>query len=128
MDKQSNNIDKLTHNLINEAGLDNPSADFLSKVMDKIEIQKASQSIVYKPLISIKMWLLLISITIVSIVLLFNFPIINSSSFFQFPTLSTLSFDIPEVHFSKTAIYGIGFLSLFLIQIPFLKKQIDQRF
>lgn len=128
MDKQSNKIDKLVHQLINEAGLENPSAEFFSNVMDKIETQKASQSIAYKPLISVKMWMLLISITIVSIVLLMYFPIINSSSFFQFPSLSSLSFKLPEIHLSKTAIYGIGFLSLFLIQIPFLKKQIDQRF
>ena len=128
MDKQSNKIDELAHQLINEAGLENPSADFFSNVMDKIEVKSVSQPIVYQPLISVKMWLLLISITIVSIVLLMYFPIINSSSFFQLPSFNYLSFKLPEIHLSKTTIYGIGFLSLFLIQIPFLKKQIDQRF
>tara|TARA_R110000787_G_scaffold81036_2_gene175921 strand:+ start:76960 stop:77346 length:387 start_codon:yes stop_codon:yes gene_type:complete len=128
MDKQSKKIDKLTHQLINEAGLENPSADFFSKVMDKIEIQKVSQPIVFQPLISKKAWLLIISFAIVVITLLTMYPIIDEFSLFQLPSLSNLSFKFPEMHLSKTAIYGIGFLSLFLIQIPFLKKQIDQRF
>ena len=128
MDKQSNKIDKLAHQLLNEAGLENPSADFFSNVMDKIEAQKASQPVVFQPLISKKAWLLIISFTIVAITLLTIYPIINEFSLFQLPSLSSLSFKFPEIHLSKTAIYGIGFLSLFLIQIPFLKKQLDQRF
>jgi hypothetical protein len=128
MDKQSKKIDKLAHQLINEAGLENPSSDFFSKVMDKIEAKKVSQLIVFQPLISKKAWLLIISFTIVVITLLTIYPIIDEFSLFQLPSLSHLSFKFPEIHLSKTAIYGIGFLSLFLIQIPFLKKQIDQRF
>jgi len=128
MDKQSNKIDKLAHRLLNEAGLENPSADFFSNVMDKIEAQKVSQPIVFQPLISTKAWLLIVLFTIVVIALLTIYPIFNEFSLFQLPSLSNLSFKFPEMHLSKTAIYGIGFLSLFLIQIPFLKKQIDQRY
>tara|TARA_B100000809_G_scaffold234129_1_gene251364 strand:- start:8415 stop:8795 length:381 start_codon:yes stop_codon:yes gene_type:complete len=126
MDKQSKKIDKLVHQLINEAGLENPSSDFFNKVMDKIEAQKVSQPIIFEPLISKKTWLLIISFTIVVITLLTIYPIIDEFSLFQLPSLSNLSFKFPEIHLSKTAVYGIGFLSLFLIQIPFLKKQIDQ--
>lgn len=128
MEKQSKHFDKITHQLINEAGLENPSPDFFSNVMDKIEVKNASQPIVYQPLISIKMWILLFVITIVSVVLLMTFPIISTNTIYQIPSLSSLSFDIKEIKLSKTVIYGLGFLSLFLIQIPFLKKQIDQRF
>jgi hypothetical protein len=126
MDKQSKRIDKLTHQLINEAGLENPSANFFSKVMDKIEVKKVSQPIVFQPLISKKAWMLIISFTIVVIALLTIYPINNEFSLFQLPSLSHLLFKFPKIHLSKTAIYGIGFISLFLIQIPFLKKQIDQ--
>ena len=91
-------------------------------------IKKTYQPIVYQPLISVKMSILLLLITIVSIVLFMYFPIIYTTTLFQLPSFSSLSFDIPEISLSKTIIYGLGFLSLFLIQIPFLKKQIDQRF
>ena len=133
MDKQSNKIDKLTHKLINEAGLENPSAEFFINVMDKIETQKVSQPIVFQPLISKKMWLLIISFTIIALVLLSVYPIFTETSLYQLPSVSKFAFQLPEVqfpeiHFSKITVYGIGFLSLFLIQIPFLKKQIDQRF
>jgi hypothetical protein len=128
MDKQSEKLDKLTHQLINDAGLENPSSDFFSNVMDEIENKTSSQPIVYQPLISLKMWLLLIALTIIVLALLQFFPGINSGAIYQLPSLNNLSFKLPEIHLSKTAIYGIGFLSLFLIQIPFLKKQIDQRF
>ena len=138
MDKQSNKIDKLTHKLINEAGLENPSAEFFINVMDKIEAQKVSQPIVFEPLISKKIWMLIISFTIVALVLLSVYPIFTETSLYQLPSLSKFAFQLPEVqlpevqlpeiHFSKITVYGIGFLSLFLIQIPFLKKQIDQRF
>ena len=128
MDKQSNKNDKLIHNLINEAGLDNPSADFLSKVMDKIETQKVTQPIVFQPLISKRMWLLIVLFTIVALVLLSVYPIFTESTLYQLPKWNKFSIQMPEIHFSKITIYGLGFLSLFLIQIPFLKKQIDQRF
>lgn len=133
MDKQSNKIDKLIHKLINEAGLENPSTEFFINVMDKIEVQKVSQPIVFQPLISKKIWLLIVSFTIVALVLLSVYPIFTEFTLYQLPSLSKLSFQLPEmqlpeIQFSKITIYGIGFLSLFLIQIPFLKKQIDQRF
>ena len=133
MDKQSNKIDKLTHKLINEAGLENPSAEFFINVMDKIEAQKVSQPIVFEPLISKKMWMLIALLTIVALVLLTIYPVFTESSFYQLPSLNKFAIQLPEVqfpeiHFSKITVYGIGFLSLFLIQIPFLKKQIDQRF
>ena len=128
MDKQSKNIDKLTHQLINEAGLEKPSADFFNNVMDKIEKQNVSKPIVFQPLISKKIWLLLFAITVFAVVIFIVFPVFNSTSLYQLPSLSTLTIKLPEINLSKTTIYGIGFLSLFLIQIPFLKKQIDQRF
>lgn len=128
MDKQSKKIDKLSHKLINQAGLEKPSVDFLSNVMNKIEVKKASQPFIFKPLISKSMWLLIISFTLITFALLMVYPVFTESTLYKLPSLSKLTFQFPEIHFSKITIYGLGFLSLFLIQIPFLKKQIEQRF
>ena len=52
MEKQSENIDRITKKIIKDAGLHQPSVDFFSNVMEAIEAQSTSTSIVYKPLIS----------------------------------------------------------------------------
>ena len=131
MEKQSKNIDRITKNILKDAGLHQPSTNFLSNVMQTIEAQSVRQPIVYKPLISKTTWILLFALTTAVLVLLFIFPVFSETSFFsQFtlPEQFKFEFNLPEMNLSKTTIYGIGFLSLFLLQIPFLKRQLNNSY
>jgi len=126
MEKQSKNIEQITKNIIKEGGLHQPSPNFLSNVMETIEVQKLNESIVYKPLISKNMWLVLAVFLGVVAILLFLFPVFSETSLLsQLVIPEEYKFTLPELHLSKITIYGIGFLSLFLFQIPFLKRQLD---
>ena len=129
MEKQSKHIDKITRNIIKDGGLHQPSANFLTHVMEAIETQTESQSIVYKPLISKTNWILLFVLIAIVLVLLFVFPVFSETALFsQFTIPEGFNFELnlPVLKLSKTTIYGIGFLSLFLIQIPFLKMQLNK--
>jgi len=59
MEEQSKNIDRITKNIIKDGGLHQPSSSFLTNVMEAIETQSVRQPVVYKPLISKTMWILL---------------------------------------------------------------------
>ena len=131
MEKQSENIDRITKKIIKEAGLEQPSPNFFSNVMEAIESKSASPSIVYQPLISKKMWGILSVLTAVVLVLLIVFPVFSEASWISEVTLPEqfkFEFNFPELKLSKTAIYGLGFLSLFLLQIPFLKRQLNNHY
>ncbi len=131
MEKQSNNIDRITKKIIKDAGLEQPSSDFFSNVMEAIESQSVSPSIVYQPLISKKVWMALFALTAAVLVLLFIFPVFSETSLINpitIPEQFKFEFNFPEMHLSKTTIYGIGFLSLFLLQIPFLKRQLNNSY
>ena len=128
MEKQSKNIDRITKKIIKDAGLEQPSTDFFSNVMEAIESQSTSASMVYQPLISKKIWMLLSALIAVVLVLLFIFPVFSETSLINpitIPEQFKFSFNLPEIKLSKTTIYGVGFLSLFLLQIPFLKRQLN---
>ena len=128
MEKQPENIDRITKKIIKDAGLHQPSKDFFSNVMEAIESQSTSASIVYKPLISKTTWMLIFAIATVVLVLLFVFPIFSETSLINpitIPEQFKFNFTLPEMKLSKTTIYGVGFLSLFLLQIPFLKRQLN---
>jgi len=128
MEKQSKNIEQITKRIIKEGGLHQPSPNFLSNVMEAIETQSISQSIVYKPLISKTMWTILFAITVLMLVLLFVFPVTPLFSQFTIPEGFNFKFNFPEIHLSKTTIYGVGFLALFFLQIPFLKRQLEKSY
>ena len=131
MEKQSKNIDRITKKIIKDAGLEQPSTDFFSIVMEAIESQSVSPSMVYQPLISKKIWMVLFALTAAVLVLLFIFPVFSETSLINpitIPEQFKFSFNLPEMKLSKTTIYGVGFLSLFLLQIPFLKRQLNNSY
>ncbi len=129
MEKPSKKVDSYTENLIKEAGLQQPSTDFFANVMNAVEAEKASQPIVYQSLISKQMWRILLVASVVVIGFLLLFPS-SSETIISLPNLhlEKFSFHLPELHFSKITIYGLGFLGLFLIQIPFLKRQLNKSY
>lgn len=128
MEEQFKNIDKLTEKLVKEAGLHQPSASFLTNVMSALEQKSIKQ--IYEPLISKSAWIVIGVLFIASLVLLY----FNSSSqlilFKDLHLSEKLNFQNPfsAIEFSKTTVYAIGFLGLFLIQIPFLKRLVEQKY
>jgi len=131
MEKLSKNIDRITKNIIKDGGLHQPSPSFLTNVMEAVEAQTANNEVFYKPLISKRIWILLATLSVVVLGLLFIFPVFSEAYLFsQHSILEGINFEfnLPKINLSKTTIYGIGFLSLFLIQIPFLKRQLEKSY
>ena len=129
MEKESKNIDKITRSIIKDGGLHKPSANFFTNVMEAIEAQSVSPSVAYKPLISKTNWTLLFIFTAIVLVLLFIFPVFSETTIFSQLTIPegfNFEINLPQIKLSKTTLYGIGFLSLFLIQIPILKRQLEK--
>ena len=84
-------IEKLVENLMMESSLESPSIDFTNKVMAEVLAAQKSKTLVYKPIISKKAWVLIFG----GIFALFTFLILNrnaSSSAFSF-NVSFFSFD-----------------------------------
>jgi len=129
MEKQSNNLDDFTRKLIIESGVHKPSLDFSKRVIEAIE-SKAITTNVYQPLISRKSWVFII-IAVVVCLISFNFFQSTGNSILdklEIGQYLDVQFSLPDIKLSKTFIYAIGFMSLFLIQIPILKHYVFNRF
>ena len=128
MEEQFKKQDQILKKLIVEAGSESPSPDFKSKIMDAIQ-EKAEAKVVYKPLISGKIWIGVAAVFIAVVVIAVLFPStgILSSFNIEMPIIET-GFSLPKPEFSKTFVYGMIFLSLFLFQIPFLKKFAEAKY
>lgn len=121
--------------LIKEAELHHPSANFSKNVMAQIEASVQQKGIVYKPLISKRAWMIIatvISMLVITIAFLTdpNTSILNSIdlSFFNLEAIS-IGNPMSGFTFHKTTVYGILFLAaLFFVQIPILKRRIDRSF
>jgi hypothetical protein len=124
MEKPSKNIEKITQDWVKEAGLEKPSSAFVQNVMNVIEKKSATQE-VYRPLISKRGWGMVAAVFVVSVALLYLFPIGEVSYFndLKLAEVSGIKNPFAGLEVSKTMVYGIGFLALFLVQIPFLKRQ-----
>jgi len=126
MEEQFKHFDKKIQKLIKEAGTYKPSANFLSNVMSTVESKATRQ--VYKPLISRTSWFLIGGLLAAWMVVFYLYPSSYSSIFKDFNLTEKLTVENPftEVKFSKTLMYGLGFLGLFLVQIPFLKRYMEK--
>lgn len=129
MEKQSKKTDIITQGLIKEGGLHKPSAKFVDNVMDAVTQLKKEQEI-YHPLISKNAWIVLIFLIATIVVILSVFSNIDYTLLSNYDLFDKPFFNVtlPEMKFSKEVIYGIGFLGLFLLQIPILKRQLDKRY
>ena len=128
MEEQFKNIDKLTEKLVKEAGIHKPSANFLNNVM--LAVEQKSIKRVYEPLISRSTWWIIGILSVALLIVLFIFPFTQLPFVSDLELSQKLNFENPfsGIEFSKTTVYAVGFLGLFLIQIPFLKRLAEQRY
>ena len=129
MNKNDKYIDDFTKNMIKEVELDTPSSAFLDNVMNKISI-KPEQEFVYKPLISKKNWYSIFLIIVIISFILYLFPFVNESYITNWNYSFRFSFSqfIPNISFSKSIIYVIGFLIIFFVEIYYLKLFINKSY
>ena len=123
MEKPFRNIDEVTENIIKEGGLHQPSSMFLENVMQAVEAKKVVAK-KYEPLVSTTGWVVFALALVICLLLLYAFPITSFSMAESWKLEEYLSFGdvFSEFKISKTVVYGIGFLALFFIQIPFLRR------
>ena len=120
--------------IVNEAGLESPSADFLQSVMIKVEEHSmATSRLKYSPLITKKGWLLLGVIVLGIVVSLLFFDGSGDSwlSAIAWPefSLDTILGSKLSFQLYNTTIYGLVFLGiLFAIQVIFLNQKIKNDF
>ena len=128
MEEQSNELDKFTSKWVQEAGVQKPSSSFLDAVMESVIAQ--AKPVVYAPLISKKVWIILSIIAVCCLLYMYWVPMAESSLVNIALVREKLAFDNPlaDFKFSKVSAYALGFLALFLVQIPFLKRMISQRY
>lgn len=108
--------------------LEQPSSDFTQKVMQQVWKRAARSA--YRPLISKTAWWIIGAIFLTGTLWLFYHPgttLIDSNAIswkdqFQFNN------PFEKLIVSKTTLYAIGFMALFVFQIPFLKRLMDKRY
>jgi hypothetical protein len=134
--KTDKNIEEFTKYVMKEANVEEPSADFLNKVMDSVKMERElSASKVYQPLISKSAW----AAIAVGIVVLCVFVLTGTSQdsvlipnihFTLFDKISSLNI-FERIHLSETFTYSFvlfSFLVIFqmvLIQNYFHKQNMD---
>ena len=129
MERQYKNIDKVTQNLIKDAGLQKPSHDFTSRVMEVVNAGVAQK--VYQPLISKRAWFVLVAVFVGSLLWISYSSTGLDLTFIDKLDLSnklTVKNPFEGIEIPRSVIYSVGFMSLFLLQIPFLKRLIEQRY
>ena len=116
--------DEQTQEWIQEAGIEQPSSGFVHSVMDAIELN-AHTSKVYRPLISKRGWSLVAALFVASLVLVYFFPLgeFRYLETIEFSNLPSIQNPFEGMNVSKPMVYAVGFLALFLVQIPFLKRK-----
>jgi hypothetical protein len=134
MKEQANtSVENLVDKMMKSSTLESPSVDFTSQILSKIETLQQSKTTVYQPLISKKIWVLIISGCIALVVYAFFSTSSESSSWLSTVDYSKLpTFNISErlatITFSKTMMYALVLLSLMVfVQIPLLKNYYDKR-
>ena len=115
--------DAQTRKYLNEAGIDKAPEGTYAAIMDQITALNA-YSIAYKPLISRKGWLAIIGVFVLFLVGVFWVPI---EKFYlnNIPQLGGLDELLGQLQVSNTTLSAVGFLGLFLLQLPFLKRLLD---
>lgn len=128
MEKQFNKQDSLVKEWMNELPMESPSPDFTSRVMERITAKATVTQ--YQPLISKRVWILIGILFVGALLWLYFNP---SSEMIPAEATSFLEgFEwnnpLTEIRLPKTVVYAIGFMALFLLEIPFLKRIMDKAY
>jgi len=131
MDTKEKHIERLTEKIMKEASLESPSLDFTANIMSQLNSKTAS--IVYKPLISKNVWILVAACIAILVVFSFNIEISESRLVDLSQVKEQLKFSlkslVPQIKVSKTFLYSIVFLAFFILaQIPYFKYNYNKRF
>lgn len=126
-------LDELSRKVMRHSTIEHPSIDFTQNVMSQVENIATSDVTTYVPLISKRLWFLIIT-ALVAIGSLAFFGIFNNSNswFDRLPLdrISEYSFPNPfaTIEFSQTVLYAaLLFAIMMCIQIPILKRYFDKR-
>ncbi|MEO6893717.1 MAG: hypothetical protein ABI136_01715 [Ginsengibacter sp.] len=130
--KEDEDIEKLVEQMLMKTALESPSVDFTKTVMSEVLASAKSKSLVYKPIISGRNWLIIFA----GIIALFIYSYFNAGTTspgfnlnFTFHNLDKLEKTFHSVQFSSMTGNVILLTTvLILIQIFFLKKYLDKRF
>lgn len=128
------NIEKLVDKLMQHDSLEQPSLDFTSNVMQRIEAEAKSKVTVYKPLIAKPVWYAIAAAMVVLVGFLYSsstvgsesswLPEVNYDALFENKLTNTLS----AFKFSSTTMYAFLFFAVMLcVQIPVLKRYLNHR-
>lgn len=127
-------FDHLLKKAVKQIGLEQPPIRFTETLLAKIELATKQNPIVYKPLISKKIWWLIavVVITVFAYVILRNDTMESSWLFtLEMNWLKELGHYNPlsRVQFSDTFVYGIVGLTVFIyVQIFLLKGYMNKRY
>lgn len=126
MEQSKHTWDSASKKVLNEAGLEKAPEDVMTNIMAAIA-KAGVHHIQYKPLISKKtLWFVLLGAIALFVILVLSVPI--DKYYMDGVDLSfgeRVTAALGSIKFSKTVVYGVGFLGLFLIQIPLLKRMLD---
>jgi len=125
MEKPFDKKDALLKDLLKEAGTEPAPKPMKGNIMEAIK-DREPVSQTYKPLIPVKMWITLLIVLVALVVVLILQPdsVSGPASFldYQLPSLN-----LPTVKLPRAALYGIAFLGLFLLQLPFIKRLLEAK-
>lgn len=131
--KQDSQEDIFLRKYVQEIELDKPKANFTSSIMDVILAEEKQTVVNASPLISKKMWLLVVGFIATCLGFLLKE---RNASTFKFPTIDTNfipNFEIPNLFgnlsISTTTLFAvITFSVLAFIQIGYLKNYFNKQF
>lgn len=128
MEEPFNKEDASIRKWIKETPLERPSPDFMQKVMRGVERSVAKKE--YQPLIPPKAWFVIIILFVAGVSWIYINP---SSSLIDLGTSTwkdqiSVKNPFESLKVSRTMLYAIGFMALFLFQIPILKRIIDKNY
>lgn len=128
--EEDKNIEKFTKDILNEIGLEKPSASFVGNVMNIVNLPITEKKTVYKPLISKKVWILIAACFVGILTLAFTLPTDNSLfDIIGFNINTNISFNfLKGISLSNPFIYAlIVFGLLLLVQVYMLKNNFDKQ-
>ena len=128
MEKPFKENDEQLRNWMKELPLDKPSPDFTNKVMGRIQAKSATTK--YTPLISKRSWYIIGLIFLGASIWLYFNPSTQLFANEQASLFDGIQFNNPfeALQLSRTSLYAIAFLALFMVQIPFLKRLVEKNY